>query len=96
MRRWFGAVCLAMAAGLLIGGQTLLKARLEGDRFVCYWLLCLGFTVAAIVVAWWDVRAVRRRAQQEHRTLVEQTMQEVINQVQEQPDCPPDQKSPAK
>ena len=32
LRRWLGMFCLAVAAGLLIWGQTILKPYLEGEQ----------------------------------------------------------------
>ena len=58
-RRWFGLLFLTLAGGLLIWGVTLLEPHLRGWAFVVYWLACLGFTVAAMVVAWLDWHAVR-------------------------------------
>jgi hypothetical protein len=59
-RRWFGLLFLTMAGGMLIWGLTLLEPHLRGWSFVIYWLLCLGFTLAAMVIAWVDWRAIRR------------------------------------
>lgn len=77
LRRWLGAFCLAVAAGLLIWGQTVLQPHLRGFWFVAYWAFCFLFTLAAIVIALLDVRAVRRRARREQRALLERTLDEV-------------------
>ncbi len=76
-RRWWGAFCLAMAAGMLIWGQTVLKPVLAGGWYVLYWIFCLGFTLGAIVVALADVRAVRRRVKAEHRELLQRAINEL-------------------
>lgn len=81
LRRWLGAFCLAVAAGMLIWGQTLLKPHLGGVWFVFYWLICLGFTVAALLIALLDLRAVRRRTRDEHRELVERTLADLDQKV---------------
>jgi membrane protein implicated in regulation of membrane protease activity len=70
-RRWFGAFFLMVSAGMLIWGQTFLKPLLDGLVFVVYWLACLGFTGLAMLTALLDVRAVRRRARDHQRDLLQ-------------------------
>jgi hypothetical protein len=77
MRRWLGLLFLALAFGFLVWGQTVLRDRLKGAAFLLYWFCCFLFTMAAIVVALLDVRATRKRAQQEHRDLVQRTLDEI-------------------
>jgi hypothetical protein len=77
LRRWLGTFSLAMAAGMLIWGQTLLKPHLNGVWFVLYWGACFAFTVAAIFIALVDLRAVRRRTRREHEELIRRTLQGV-------------------
>jgi hypothetical protein len=85
LRRWLGVFCLAVAAGMLIWGQTVLKAHLDGLIFLFYWSICLGFTIAAIVIALLDVRILRRRSRDEQRRLIERTLEQA-----EQPKSPKD------
>lgn len=77
LRRWLGTFCLAVASGMLIWGQTILKPHLDGLMFLLYWLACFTFTMAAIVIALLDVRALRRRTREEQRRLVERTLEQV-------------------
>jgi hypothetical protein len=77
LRRWLGAFCLTVAAGMLIWGQTLLKPLLKGWMFIVYWTLCFVFTFGAIVIAIMDIRALRRRTRQEQKELLERTLAEV-------------------
>jgi membrane protein implicated in regulation of membrane protease activity len=77
-RRWFGALCLAGALLLLLGGQTLLAGRLTGVPFILYWLLCFGLTVLAMLAAWLDVIALRRESRARQRDLVESTVHEIL------------------
>lgn len=77
MRRWLGAFCLTVAAGMLIWGQTLLKPVLDGWLFIVYWTFCFIFTFGAIVIALLDIRALRRRTRREQRELLERTLAEV-------------------
>jgi hypothetical protein len=76
-RRWFGVIALAAALAMLLGGQTVLKEKLKNLMFVCYWMVCFGFTCLAILVALWDARALRRRTSREHRDLFEATLKEI-------------------
>lgn len=69
--------CLAVAAGLLIWGQTVLKPLLKDVAFLLYWLACFVFTVAAIFIALLDIRAVRRRVREEQRELIERTLDDI-------------------
>jgi len=80
LRRWLGLFCLAMAAGMLIWGQTILQPYLDGIGFVLYWGLCFVFTISAILIALIDVRAVRQRVKNEHAELVARTLQEIESQ----------------
>lgn len=66
--------CLAMAAGMLIWGHTILRPHLSGLGFLLYWAGCFAFTFGAIVLALLDARAVVRRARAAHRELVERTL----------------------
>src|SRR5438445_10729539 len=73
-RRWAGVFCLAAAAGMLIWGRTVFEHRLAGATFLLYWLVCFGFTFSAIFLALRDVSAVRRRAREEQRRLIERAL----------------------
>jgi hypothetical protein len=85
-RRWLGLFCLAVAAGMLIWGQTILKPHLEGVSFIIYWAFCFLFTIAAIFIALLDVRAVRRRSKEEHSDLIARTLQEIEEQADKKDD----------
>jgi uncharacterized membrane protein YdcZ (DUF606 family) len=76
-RRWFGSICLAVAAGMLILGQTAFKARLQQRAFIYYWLTCTLFTGVTLLIALLDMRAVRRRSQQEQSELVKNVLREI-------------------
>ncbi len=77
LRRWLGLLFLALAFGLLVWGQTVLKDRLKGVSFLVYWACCFLFTLAAIVTALLDVRATRRRAKEEQDELLQKTLEEI-------------------
>jgi hypothetical protein len=76
-RRWLGLFCLAVAFGMLVWGQTVLKPHLAGWGYLGYWFVCFFFTIAAIWIALLDVRAIRRRIRNEHRELIQKTLEEV-------------------
>jgi membrane protein implicated in regulation of membrane protease activity len=76
-RRCFGAVCLALAIGLLIGGEAGIEGHPGGLGFIAYWLLCLMFTSLAICAAFLDARALRRQSREEQRALLEDTLREI-------------------
>lgn len=79
MRRWFGLFFLALAFGMLIWGQTVLRPRLAQypTLFLFYWCGCFVVTGAAIVTAMLDLRATRKRARREHEDLVQRTLNEI-------------------
>ena len=78
-RRWFGLLFLALAAGMLIWGETVLKPHLNGVGFLLYWLSCFVVTGLAIITALLDMRATRRRIQEEQRDLLERTWKDIEN-----------------
>ena len=77
LRRWLGLFCLAVAAGLLIWGQTILKPVLDGLAFILYWAICFFFTFGAIIIAMLDTRAVRQRTRQEQADLIQKTLEKI-------------------
>ena len=85
LRRWLGLFCLALASGLLIWGQTILKPILTDGWFVLYWGICFLFTFSAIVIALIDLWMVRRSTREEQSALLEKTLEE-IRQEATQPD----------
>jgi hypothetical protein len=74
LRRWLGLLCLALAGGMLIWGQTVLKPHLQGLWFLIYWAICFLLTFGAIGIALLDMRAVRKRLRSEQETLIKQTL----------------------
>ncbi len=76
-RRWLGVLVLVGALGMLIAGQTVLKARLGGTGFLAYWIVCLVLTLTAMVVACIDAAALQRRTRQEHRDLLQKALNDI-------------------
>ena len=79
-RRWFGLFFLLVAGGMLVWGETWLKARLVGLGFVLYWLSCLLFTLLALGTALLDVLATRRRIRSEHQEMIRRTFGDVCRE----------------
>ena len=84
-RRWFGALVLLAALGMLIGGETILKGKLANLGFILYWLSCFGLTGLAILIAFLDARALQRRTRQEQRELFETTLKEIETEAKNRP-----------
>ena len=72
-RRGLGMIFLSLAGGMLLCGQTILAARLDGIVFVIYWLICFACTVIAILIALADLRALQERTRRAQRELVRET-----------------------
>lgn len=62
---------------MLVLGQTLLRDSLGRTGFVIFWFLCFASTMMAVLVALWDLFAVRRRTREEQRALFEDTLAEI-------------------
>lgn len=73
-RRWLGVLLLGAAIGMLLAGETVLKEHLSEVGFLLFWLGCLALTIAAVVVAVLDARAVARGTLQEQRNLFQATL----------------------
>lgn len=78
-RRWIGALVLAVALAMLVGGETVLKGRLVERQSMLYWLVCLVLTGMAILVAFRDLRALQRRHLEEQRALFQATLKEITD-----------------
>jgi len=77
LRRWFGAFFLAVAAGMLIWGHTILLPWLRGTGFLIYWALCFLFTLSSIVLALLDAHAVMKQVESEQARLFERALKDI-------------------
>jgi hypothetical protein len=84
-RRWFGALVIFGALAMLIAGQTVLKNRLEPLEYLIYWLGCFLLTGLAFILAFLDVRALRRRVRQEQRDLLEAALKNIEAEARKKP-----------
>ena len=85
-RRWLGLLFLTLGFGLLVWGQTVLRERLAGIPFVAYWVFCFLCTIGAIVTALLDIQATRKRFRQEHKRLMQRTLEDIERQSAETPE----------
>jgi 4-hydroxybenzoate polyprenyltransferase len=76
-RRWFGALCLLTAIGMLVGGETALQGRLSPTGFVVYWAGCLVAAAFAALTALVDAARIRAESQTERRALIEETLRKI-------------------
>lgn len=72
-RRWFGALCLLAAGGMLVAGETVLKGRLSPVGFLLYWIGCFTVTALAVTAALLDAARVRAESRHEQSALFEET-----------------------
>jgi membrane protein implicated in regulation of membrane protease activity len=89
-RRWLGAIFLLAALAMLIAGESVLRNRLEKLAFVAFWLVCFTFTGLAIMMAFLDALALRRRAREQQRELIENTVREIARQKEMKSRQPPE------
>lgn len=76
-RRWFGALCLLAAVGLLVAGETVLKGRLSPVGFLIYWISCFFVTALSATAALLDAARVRAESRDEQRALFEETLRRI-------------------
>ena len=92
LRRWLGMFCLAVASGMLIWGNTILAAHLNGLRFLIYWIVCFLFTIASIVIALLDVHAMLRNIRKERVELFRRALKDIkkgaAKEQEERPEAP--------
>lgn len=70
---------------MLVIGETVLKSRLKDLSFLVYWLICFVLTGLAILVAFLDASAVRRRTRREARDLLETTLGRIETDAKHKP-----------
>ncbi|HMJ91345.1 MAG TPA: hypothetical protein VK530_16100 [Candidatus Acidoferrum sp.] len=70
---------MALAFGMLIWGQTVLREKLQKapPLFLAYWAVCFVFTFAAILTALIDMRITRKRARDEQKELLDRTLNDI-------------------
>jgi hypothetical protein len=76
-RRILGTFCLLAALFMLVSGETFFKNKLSLIGYLVYWVCCFAFTIAAIIIAFRDVRAIGRNVRKDHRELFDATLREI-------------------
>ena len=87
-RRWLGALVLLAALGMLIGGETVLKGKLQNLAFILYWLVCFVFTGLAMLIAFLDARALQIKIRQEEHDLFAKTLKQIETEAKATPRRP--------
>lgn len=80
-RRWLGVVCLGIAILMVVWGQLFLPLTAPPLLLIAFWLVCMIFTVVAILMAFADLRALRNRTRAERQALFLETMHEIDKEV---------------
>jgi len=74
-RRWAMFFLLLAALAMVFAGSTFLSGSLSTlSNFVVYWGVCMWLTVAALLLALWDMLLVRAAARRERRRLEKQML----------------------
>jgi len=76
-RRWFGAILLLLAVGMLVFGEVFLSGRMSALGSLAYWLVCFGLTVLAMLVALADLKILQGHVRQEERELLQSTLDDI-------------------
>ncbi len=75
VRRWAMFVLLLGALVMIFAGTTFLADTLANPwHFIIYWGVCAWLTLAALLLALWDLLLVRAAARRERRRLEKQIL----------------------
>ena len=66
VHRWRSLICLAIAAGMVHWGDSVLRPVLRGWLAVAYWGACVLFAAFTVIFGLRDIRAVRQSVRLEH------------------------------
>jgi hypothetical protein len=66
MHRWRSLFCLAVAAGMVHWGDSVLRPYLRGWLAVAYWGVCALLATFTVIFGIRDIRAVRQSVRLEH------------------------------
>jgi drug/metabolite transporter (DMT)-like permease len=82
-RRRVQFVLLAAAVLMLVLGLTAFSKSLRGLGLIAYYLVCMTFTLAAMLLAVRDMREIRRQTREKKIGLAEQAFDGVSAEVKE-------------
>jgi UDP-N-acetylmuramyl pentapeptide phosphotransferase/UDP-N-acetylglucosamine-1-phosphate transferase len=71
---WRAAIVLGIALVMVLLGLTLLSSFLFGLIYIFYWLVCIVFTLLALIFAYADLQRLRQRSREEQRELIERAL----------------------
>jgi membrane protein implicated in regulation of membrane protease activity len=72
---------LGAAILMVVWGQFFLPATVSPWFFLTFYVVCFSFTIGAILMAFSDLRALRKRTRAEKRALMEETMHDIEREV---------------
>ena len=75
-RRWAMFILLLAALLMLFAGSTFLADSLTRWSFIIYWGICAWFTLAALLLALWDMLMVRAAAHRERRRIAKEILEQ--------------------
>jgi len=75
-----GLTFLVISLVMLVLGETVLRTSLNKIPFLIYWMACFVCTTMAILFSFLDAAGVQRKARQQQRELMEQTILEIARQ----------------
>ncbi len=77
LRRTCMFYCVLAALILLFSGSTFLRHPLRGNAwvFIGYWFVCAWLTITAVLLALYDMIAIRAAARRERRRLEKEILQ---------------------
>jgi hypothetical protein len=82
-RRRAQLILLLIALAMLVLGLTKIANNLTPVGALAYWLVCLSFTLAAMLLAMRDMRDIRRQNREQNVGLAEQAFDGVSAEVKE-------------
>ena len=82
-RRRAQLILLAIALGMLILGLTKFSKNLTPLGSLVYWLVCLGVTLTAMLLALREMRDIRRQNREQRIGLAEEAFDDVSTEVRE-------------
>ncbi|HTD86376.1 MAG TPA: hypothetical protein VK850_07345 [Candidatus Binatia bacterium] len=82
-RRRAQLILLIIALGMLVLGLTKFSRNLTPLGSLIYWMVCLGVTLTAMLLALRDMRDIRRQNREQKIGLAEEAFDEVSAEVKE-------------
>ena len=88
-RRWAMFICISAAMVMLFAGATFLQSAISTPMaFLIYWGICSWLTLAALLLALWDILLLRTAARRQRRELEKKFSGRDIDPTPRNPDGP--------